>query len=175
MDDTVVINGAKWAYISVAIVWSIILFSAMGFLWYHRQLPQLQIRRLPLVFVAMISLHIYWIIVLIAYVLGPLYPCVVEYWVMSILLPFGIAMFQIANTQFLWIAVQQRRYMSVASLDDLKMNKQTSALDGHTGSFRQRVTIRLQNLDSITRMVLYIVVAMAIQVSFCRLSKYGSH
>lgn len=164
MGTEVVITRSKWAYISVAIVWSITLFSAMGFLWYHRRLPQLQIRRLPLVFVAMISLHIYWVIVMIAYIMGPLYPCVVEYWVMSILLPFGIAVFQIANTQFLWIAVQQRRYMSVTSLDDLKVHKQTSALDGHTGSFKQRMTTRLKNLDSITRMVIYIGIAMGIQV-----------
>lgn len=165
MDKAVVLNHAKWGYISMAIVWSIILFSAMGFLWYHRRLPQLQMRRLPLVFAAMISLHIYYLIVLVAYVLGSAYPCVVEYWVMSILLPLGIALFQIANTQFLWIAAQQRRYMSIASLEELKIDKKTSPLDGHTGSLWQRMRKRLQNLDSVTRMVIYVAVAMTVQVS----------
>jgi hypothetical protein len=175
METEVVLSGGKWAYISVAVVWSIILFSAMGFLWYHRRLPQLQMRRLPLVFVAMISLHIYWVIVLIAYVLGPAYPCVVEYWVMSLLLPFGIAVFQVANTQFLWIAAQQRRYMSITSLDDLKMEKNASALDGHTGSLQQRMTTRLSDLDRITRMVIYVAVGMTMQVSHSPLSAPESY
>lgn len=173
MDTAVLFNHAKWIYISVAIVWSIVLFSAMGFLLYHRRLPQLQMRRLPLVFAAMISLHIYYIIVLIAYVLGAAYPCFVEYWVMSILLPLGIALFQIANTQFLWIAAQQRRYMSIASLDDMKIDQRTSALDGHTGSFWQRSRKRLQNFDSVTRMVIYVAIAMTVQVINFRLPVRG--
>lgn len=175
MDTAVVFNRAKWGYISMAIVWSIILFSAMGFLWYHRRLPQLQMRRLPLVFAAMISLHIYYVIVLIAYVLGPAYPCAVEYWVMSTLLPLGIALFQIANTQFLWIAAHQRRYMSIASLEELKIDKRTSALDGHTGSFWQRTRKRLQNLDSVTRMVIYVAVAMTVQVRNFGFSVCGNY
>lgn len=165
MQAAVTLNDGDWAYISVAVAWTVILFCGMGFLWHHRRLPQLQMRRLPLVFVAMISLHTYWVIVLIAYVLGPAYPCVLEYWVMSLLLPFGIAMFQLANSQFLWIAVQQRRFMSTTSLDELKAaSKNISVLDGHTGTFRQRMIKRFKNIDPISRLIVWVVVAMSIQV-----------
>lgn len=166
MQTAVTLNNGDWAYIGVAVAWTVILLSGMAFLWHHRQLPQLQMRRLPLVFVAMISLHTYWIVVLIAYVLGPAYPCVLEYWVMSLLLPFGIAMFQLANSQFLWIASQQRRFMSTTSLDDLKMaSKNISVLDGRTGSFKRRMLKRFKSIDPITRLIVWVAVAMIFQVS----------
>lgn len=169
MQTTVTLNNGDKAYISVAVVWTVILYSGMGFLWRHRKLPQLQMRRLPLVFIAMISLHLYSIVVLIAFVLGPVYPCVLEFWVMSLLLPFGIAMFQLANSQFLWIAAQQRRFMTTASLDDLKMaSKKFSVLDGHTGSFKQRMMKRFRNVDPITRLIIWVAVAMGAQVSDSR-------
>lgn len=165
MQTDVTLDHGDWAYISVAVAWTIILFSGMSFLWHHRQLPQLQMRRLPLVFVAMVSLHLYWIVVLIAYVLGPAYPCVLEYWVMSLLLPFGIAMFQLANSQFLWVAVQQRRFMSTVSLDDLQVNRNTSVLDGHTGSFKQRMMKRFKNVNPITKLIIWVGIAMGVQVN----------
>lgn len=169
MQTEVTLNNGDWAYISAAVAWTVILYSGMAFLWRHRKLPQLQMRRLPLVFIAMISLHLYSIVVLIAFVLGPAYPCVLEYWVMSLLLPFGIAMFQLANSQFLWIAAQQRRFMTTTSLDDLKMaSKKFSVLDGHTGTFKQRMMKRFKNVDPITRLIIWVGVAMGAQVSDSR-------
>lgn len=88
---------------------------------------------------------------------------------MSLLLPFGIAMFQLANSQFLWIAAQQRRFMTTTSLDDLKMaSKKFSVLDGHTGTFKQRMMKRFKNVDPITRLIIWVGVAMGAQVSDSR-------
>lgn len=169
MQSAVTLDAKDWAYIGAAIGWTLILFGGMAFLWHHRRLPQLQMRRLPLVFIAVISLHVYSTIVLVAYVLGPAYPCVLEYWVMSLLLPFGIAMFQLANSQFLWIAAQQRRFMSTSSLDDLKKaSKNLSVLDGHTGSFGQRMMKRFKIVDPITRLIIWVMIAMTVQVSYSR-------
>lgn len=83
---------------------------------------------------------------------------------MSILVPFGIALFQIANTQFLHIASQQRRFTSLDSLDTLMWEKRVSVLDGQTGSLWRRVSKRLKNLDQITKMVIFVVIGMIIQV-----------
>lgn len=158
------INNVGWTYIGITVGWTVILYTAFGFLWYHRQLPQIQMRRLPLVFVAMTMLHLYWILCMIGYVIGPVAPCAAEYWVMSILVPFGIAIFQVANTQFLHIASQQRRYASFCSLDSLAWERRVSVLDGQTGSFWQRISKRLQKVDQITRMVIYVGIGMTIQV-----------
>lgn len=78
-----------WIYIGVVIGWTIVLATAMSVLWYHRRLPILQMRRLPLVFVAMGALHIYWTLCMIGYVISPVAPCAAEYWIMSIIVPAG--------------------------------------------------------------------------------------
>ena len=161
------LDGIGWTYIEVTIGWTLVMITAMSFLWYHRLLPQLQMRRLPLVFVAMTMLHLYWTLCMIGYVVGPVAPCAAEYWVMSILVPFGIAIFQVANSQFIHCASQQKRYTSVQSLEDLvrgsKMN--VSALDGKSGPFWRRMMQRLRDMDKLSRMVAYVGVAMAVEVS----------
>jgi len=152
------------AYLGIGITWTIGLIAFMAFLWRHRRLPHLQMRRLPLVFTAMVLLHLYGVGCILVYIILPVFPCAAEYWIMSILLPFGVALFQIANTQFLYIASQQKRFTSVRSLEELVRGKKESALDGQTGSFWQRTVRRLKNIDQITRMVVFIGAAMTIQV-----------
>ena len=153
-----------WTYMGITIAWTLTLVAVMAFLWHHRRLPHLQMRRLPLVFTAMTMLHLYGATCFIGYVIMPIAPCAVEYWIMSILVPFGIAIFQVANTQFLHIATQQRKFASVRSLDDLVRGKKMSALDGQSGNIWQRTTSRLRNLDRITQMVIFIAAGMAVQV-----------
>lgn len=153
-----------WTYLGIVIGWTIALVAVMTFLWRHRQLPHLQIRRLPLVFTAMILLHLYGTICFVGYVIMPIAPCGVEYWIMSILVPFGVAIFQVSNTQFLYIASQQRRFTSIQSLSELVKGKKMSALDGQTGSLWQRTIRRLKSMDQLTRMVVFIGAAMVVQV-----------
>lgn len=155
-----------WTYLGIAIGWTVGLLAVIAFLWRHRRLPHLQMRRLPLVFTAMIMLHLYGTICFVGYVIMPVAPCAVEYWIMSILVPFGVAIFQVANTQFLYIASRQKRLTSVRSLEELVKGKKTSALDGQTGPFWQRMMQRLRSIDQLTRMVIFISVAMVFQV--CR-------
>lgn len=165
MGTQLTIDKVGWVYIGIAIAWSTVMASAMAFLWYHRRLPQLRMRRLPLMFVAIVMLHIYWTLCMIGYVIGPVAPCAAEYWIMSILVPSGIAMFQIANTQFLYVASQQKRFTSVTNLDDLVHGRKISMLDGHVGSFWQRTMKRLKNVNQITKMVIFVGIGMTLQVS----------
>lgn len=106
-------------YITFAAVWTVLLFGGMAFLTIKRHTPFLQIRGLPLTFIAIFFLHCYWVIVQIGYVTRPLSPEQVEYWVMGIELPFGIGLFQAANTQFLHVAKMQRRYALGGSCSDI--------------------------------------------------------
>ncbi|OAP56049.1 hypothetical protein AYL99_10201 [Fonsecaea erecta] len=62
---------------------------------------------------------------------GPMTPCAVEFWVMSTLLPLGIAIFQAANSQFLYVAFTQRKYAH--------LSRQTKETDSeHWTSIRSR-------------------------------------
>lgn len=110
------LDGLSWVYISIAVVWTIILSLGITFLISKRHQPFLRIRNVPLAVSAVATLHVYWILCMIAYVLQGYFPCGTEYWIMSVYLPLGIALFQACNTQLLHIANIQRRYAT--NLDD---------------------------------------------------------
>ncbi|KAF2110779.1 hypothetical protein BDV96DRAFT_615244 [Lophiotrema nucula] len=156
------LDSVGWTYMGLAIAWTVALFTGIAFLYFHRHLPSLQIRRLPLVFTAVLSLHAYGFVCLIAYVIAPLAPCSAEYWMMSIWLPFGIAMFQAANTQFLHVASRQRTFVrnsmkSYSSLDE----KQAEQL---ASSRWRRILRGVDRADSIDRMLYFIGGGLIVQL-----------
>lgn len=84
-----VLDHLGWAYIVLDIVWTVALISGMGFLYYHRELPCIRIRRLPILFLGIIPLHFYGFVCVLGYVLGSLVPCVAMFWVMRYMLYYG--------------------------------------------------------------------------------------
>ena len=120
MDSTYNLDGLGWTYITIATIWTIILLVGMTFLLARRNHHHLRIRNVPLAVSAVATLHVYWILCLLAYTFHGFYPCVVEYWIMSIYLPLGMALFQASNTQLLYIVKIQRKYTAV-STDDKKL------------------------------------------------------
>lgn len=44
------------------------------------------------------------------YMMGPGFPCSAEFWIMSIYLPLGIALFHASNSQFLYLASRQKHF-----------------------------------------------------------------
>lgn len=99
-----------FTYIAIAMAWTCLLLPAAIFLIRNRHLPYLRMRNIPLAISAVAMLHVYWVLCMIAYVLNGFFPCTTEYWIMSIYLPLGIAMFQAANSQLFSIATAQKRY-----------------------------------------------------------------
>lgn len=97
-------------YISIATAWTTILLIGATFLIARRNLPNLRIRNIPLAVSAVATLHVYWVLCMVAYVLQGHFPCAAEFWIMSIYLPLGIALFQACNTQLLHIAGLQKKY-----------------------------------------------------------------
>ncbi|KAK5048068.1 hypothetical protein LTR84_006258 [Exophiala bonariae] len=104
-------DGLGMTYISIVVVWTCLLLPAIIFLLKNRDLPYLRMRNIPLAVSAVATLHVYWILCLIAYVLNGYFPCTTEYWIMSIYLPLGIALFQASNSQLLSIATAQKEYI----------------------------------------------------------------
>jgi hypothetical protein len=152
-----------WTYIGVTIGWSFILLGGMFFLWRHRHLPFLQIRRLPLVFTALVLLHIYGAACMVAFTIGPLIPCDAQFWVMSVYLPFGMALLQAANSQFLHVASQQKKFAQLSNLDEKGLSEKSS-IDPSLGWWK-RTWLKIWKGDKTTRTVIFIGIGIVVEVS----------
>lgn len=100
--------GIFWLALSAT--WTLILVGAMMFLWWKRDVPVLRIRGLGLSLTAISILHCFWLCVTTGYVYAPLMPEVYEFWIMSIWVPFGFALFHASNTRFLYVTSAQKKY-----------------------------------------------------------------
>ncbi|KAM7205768.1 hypothetical protein V8F20_003001 [Naviculisporaceae sp. PSN 640] len=147
--------GIWW--ICFAAVWTAILVAGMAWLWHRRQSPTLRIRGLPLTFAGIVLLHLYWSTVQIGYSVGPLAPEVAEYWIMGVWYPFGIALFQAGNSQFLHVARAQSRFARPPS----QMSKGHS--DKNTPT-KTTVIGRLRDMDYSKRMFAFVTIGMSIQL-----------
>jgi hypothetical protein len=101
-------------YISVAIVWTTALLIGSAFLIVNRHEQCIRIRNLPLALSAVSCLHVYWILCMVAYSMAGKYPCAAEYWIMSIYLPLGIALFQANSMQLLSVFGIQEKLLFTA-------------------------------------------------------------
>ncbi|KAF2715554.1 hypothetical protein K504DRAFT_397003, partial [Pleomassaria siparia CBS 279.74] len=97
------------AYIVLAIVYTLILGGELWLLNRHRSVFSVRIRNIKIVFAAVCMLHVYLVLVLFVYPLNGLFPCWVEFWVMSVFLPSGMAFFQACNARVLTIYESQNR------------------------------------------------------------------
>lgn len=88
------VNAIGIIYVVAAIVYTLILASELFLLYRRRSSLSVRIRGLPIIFCSVSSLHVYLILVLLVYPLNGQWPCSAEFWVMSIFLPTGMAVFQ---------------------------------------------------------------------------------
>lgn len=149
--------GVFWSVLSV--VWTAGLVSCMLFLHARRDMPHLRIRSLPLCFGAVTMLHIYWLCCTLAYIYGALMPKVIEFWIMSIWLPFGIGLFQASNAEFLHVSRAQRRFAKRASLESFESEK-TAVVHGRWAFLK-----KFRQLDYPRKVLVYVCIGMTVQVS----------
>lgn len=95
--------------------WTTVIALGMAYLIAHRNTPALRVRGLALSLSAIVVLHIYWLSVQFGTMIGALMPGDVEYWIMGTYLPCGIALFHLSNSQFLYVAKLQRKYVNYDS------------------------------------------------------------
>src|ERR1700761_4211290 len=81
-------------YAGFIISWTVILYAGVAFLVVNRNLAFIKIRNLPLAIAALSFLHVYLVKIFLAYTTNGHFSCSAEFWIMSIYLPFGIALFQ---------------------------------------------------------------------------------
>lgn len=157
--------GIWW--LTFACVWTVLLACGMTFLYKKRDTPTLRLRSLSLTFAGVILLHLYWLSVQIAYTIGPLAPEVAEFWIMSIWYPFGIALFQAGNSQFLHIAKAQSRFARPPS-------QMRTRYDEKRPAHKQSMFERIRDMDYSKRMFMFVTMGMGVQVRIPFLY-YASH
>ena len=144
-------------FISYGSAWTAIVMAGMAFCLYNRHLPSLRVRGLPLSFLAITFLHLYWIMAQITYPVGRTMPAVIaydiQYFVMGMWFPLGIALFHAANLRFLRVAKLQKQFTH----PDLRRKR------GCNGS-KTSWLCRLRNLDYTTKVMSFIATGMVVQV-----------
>lgn len=159
----IVFTSLGIAYIVLDVVWTAFLVAGLWFLYRHRRLPFLQIRRLPLVFAAIICLHVYGFVCTLGITVGQVVPCDAQFWIMSIYLPFGMALLQAANSQFLFIASRQKKYATFNNLDDLSISDKALPIDPSLPWWKKQGA-KMRRLDKVDRILVYIGIGMIIEV-----------
>jgi hypothetical protein len=101
-------------YIAFCCTWTTLVIGGIAFLLWNRRLHILRVRGLPLSITAIAFLHAYWILAQIAYPVGMTMNLVlaydIQYFVMGIYFPLGIALFHASNSRFLHVAKLQKKY-----------------------------------------------------------------
>jgi len=152
-------NGLGYTLIGVATAWTTILAGGMVFLVINRRLPFLRIRSIPLAVGAVALLHVYWVLCLLAYVLNGNFPCAMEFWIMSIYLPLGVALYQATNTQLLHVAALQSEIASTnPTLGEVKHKRSSHE------SWR-RPLVKWRYATATKRTMTCIAIGMCLQVS----------
>ena len=160
------LDGLGKLYISIAVAWTAALIPGAVVLLRNRRLPYLRIRNVPLALSSVATLHVYLILCLIVYVLGGNFPCQTEFWIMSIYLPLGIALYQAANTQLLHISALQKKF---ALSGDLQSDKKQPGKKG----WRNSMEI-VMSYSPTKRTLTFVAAGMIMQVSATpKSTRYG--
>jgi hypothetical protein len=159
------LDAVGWTYMGLFIVWNLALAGGMAFLWHKRQLPSLRIRRIPLLLTGVFFLHVYAMLCVIAYPISDYISCTLEFWVMSILVPLGIALFQAANSQFLHMASRQKQFARMSTLKDHKHINEEKA-QSRANSRWSRIRAGVERTDNINQTLILIGIGMVVQVRF---------
>lgn len=144
-------------FASVAIVWTVVLAVGITWLILNRRLSFIKMRNLPLAIASTCFLHTYLVKILLAYTTNGHFPCSAEFWIMSIYLPFGIALFQANMAQLLSISTQQRL------LSEQEPGRGQRKIDQSRGGIG-KLWARWNGLTAANRAFVLISCGMAVQV-----------
>lgn len=77
------LDGYGISLIVFAVVYSILFYLACAFVFFHRKHPVMKMRNISLALVSVLVLHVYLFMVLMIYPMNGVFPCSVEFWIMS--------------------------------------------------------------------------------------------
>lgn len=144
-------------YTAITVAWSVALLAGTLCLIWHRRSPFVRIRNLKIAITSTAFFHIYLVKILLAYTTNGHFLCSAEFWIMSIYLPFGIALFQANVTQLRSIAEQQEALL-------LRQTSYHSTPELSGKSLLRRTITRFSRLTQAQKSYCFIAVGMVIQV-----------
>ncbi|KAJ5180454.1 hypothetical protein N7492_003664 [Penicillium capsulatum] len=156
-DSTAALNFSSISvfWIVFGNVWTVAVVAGMVYLIVNRNSPTMRLRGIGLSMSAIVFLHLYLWVCQYGLMVGTLEPPVVQYWIMGIYLPTGIALFQASNSRFLHVAKLQKRYFRPESRLD-----RPSDAPGNGG-----LIARFKRLNYNTRMLITVGISLAFQLS----------
>lgn len=124
-------------YAGITIAWTVILYTGATWLFINRHVSFLRMRNIPVAIAAISFLHVYLIKILLAYTTNGHFSCSAEFWIMSIYLPFGIALFQANVAQLQSVSDQQQKLLDEEHLlNDPKDQPDRSGAKGLVSRWR---------------------------------------
>ncbi|KAF3006829.1 hypothetical protein E8E13_010615 [Curvularia kusanoi] len=93
---------------------------------------------------------------------------------MSILVPFGMAMFQAANTQFLHVASRQKQLAHMSTLSDKSKPISEKEAESMGNSRLKRIISGVERADKVDRSLVFIALGMVAQIAVSLLIFLGS-
>ncbi|SRR6266536_2146837 len=145
-------------YASIAITWTIVLLAGISWLVRNRHLPIIKMRNIPLAVAASSFLQAYLVKILLSYTTNGHFLCSVEFWIMSIYLPFGIALFQANMVQLLSIRNQQQKLLEGDRLSIRELPQYPRGVHG--------LWARWRSLTALRRTYVFIGIGMLLQVLY---------
>lgn len=146
------------AYAAILLAWTLTLATGIVWLLRNRRLPYIRMRNLPLAIISTVLLHVYLVKIFLAYTTNGHFTCAAEFWIMSVYLPFGIALFQ-ANAMQLRSVSDRQGVLLQRSLSPV------SSSSGLMGGYRvPKFHTSWRSLTEVQRGYVYIAAGMLLQV-----------
>ncbi|KAK0262875.1 hypothetical protein B0A54_09009 [Friedmanniomyces endolithicus] len=151
------------AYAAVLVIWTVTLCAGTAWLVVNRRIPFIKMRNLPLALASTAFLHVYLVKIMLAYTTNGNFTCAAEFWIMSIYLPFGIALFQANITQLRSISYRQSRILS-RQMSETSFDSLPSVKKGSKMSKVPNVWTRWRSLNDVEKSYVFIGFFMLVQI-----------
>ncbi|KAL8838904.1 MAG: hypothetical protein Q9170_001941 [Blastenia crenularia] len=106
------LDGYGISNIVFAVVYTIFLYAACIYLWLQRHHPAVKMRKVGLMLLSVLVIHVFCFMVFTVYFMNGAWPCSVEFWSMNLYLPIGIGLWQAQNQQLLIVSRQQTQMIT---------------------------------------------------------------
>ncbi|QQK44853.1 MAP kinase, conserved site [Penicillium digitatum] len=162
-------------YVAVAITWTTALLAGSALLILNRHEQCIRIRNLRLILSTVLCLHVYWILCMISYSIGGKYPCAAEYWIMSIYLPIGIALFQANSIQLLTVfGVQEKLLLMAQQPHRLHLIDPKNLSDQYLARWRQLNLVQQTGVGIIFGIFVQLLVSLSIFLTSRKFHTFGT-
>ena len=106
------LDGYGISLIVFGVTYSLVLYAACIYLWFQRHHPIVKMRKVGLMLLSVLVIHVFCFMVFTVYTMNGAWPCSVEYWSMNLYLPIGIGLWQAQNQQLLIVSRQQSQLIT---------------------------------------------------------------